>query len=248
MRKMLLAVIIVFATLQISVWAEPPAADKERKAQENREEGKGKRLDKKPPIADISAEDREAVKKALQAVWENPEVLQARDEVKRATDAFRQAIKKAVSQENPRVAALVERMHGSGRSREWEKKRPGSEGRGGKPPVGKRPGANDRGAGASGESRGIGPVGFLAFHGDFSKEERKRLEMARKTAMESEEFRKVQEELTALLKQGEGLRKKRVDMFHRTRVEMTRAMIEADPEVKPLLERMEKRKKVRPDK
>ena len=256
MSKIGLAGVLVFAVFQFVALAEPSEANKKREAKanrdnrDNRQESKGRRpdMERKPVFADMSAEDREALKQALQAVWENPEVMQARDEVKRATETFRMAIRKAVGKENPRVATLVEKMHGGGKSREWDKKRPGPpEGRGGRSQNG-RPGpagANERGPGLAGEGRGIGSAGFMAFPGDFSKEEKKRLESARQKAMESEAFQQVQKNLRGLLKQGEVLRKKRVEMFQQTRVAMTQAMIEADPEVKPLLERMEKSKRGR---
>ena len=244
MSKIALVVAFVFTTLQVAVWAEPTAAEKKRGAQANKGQGKERKSDKpvKPPLGDMSVEDREAVKQALQAVWEAPEVMQARDEVQRATETFRRAIRKAVGQENPRVAALVEKLHGGGKSREWDKKRSGPDGRG--RPLGRSgAGSVERGPGMASDGRGIGPAGFMAIPGDFSNEERKRLETARKKAMESEAFQKVQEDLRSLLKEGEALRKRRVEMFHQTRVAMTKAMIEADPEIKSLLERMEKRKK-----
>jgi hypothetical protein len=201
---------------------------------------KDRAYDKKPPLAEMSPEDREAVRKALQAVWENPEVLQARDEVKRATEAFHKAIRKALGQQDPLVAEMVEKMHGGGKPGDWENRGSGPGDR----PVGKPPVRNERGSRPSGtEGRGIGPAGMLAFHGDYSKEEKAHLEEVRKKAMESEEFKRVQEELKALLKQGEDLRRKRVELFHQTREEITKAMIKVDPEVEPLLERMQKRKK-----
>lgn len=240
-ENLLVGVFFACSVFQTGLWAEPPAGDKgfEGAGKPQEKPRKERPHDKKPPLADMSPDDREAVKKALQAVWENPEVLQARDEVKRATEAFRRAIRNAVGQQDPQVAEMVEKMHGGGNSDDWDKKGPGPDGR----PVGKAPGWDDRGPRPSGtEGRGIGPVGLLAFHGDFSKEEKDRLEEVRKKAMESEEFKQVQEELKALLKQGEDLRKQRVEKFHQAREEITKAMIKVDPEVGPLLERMQKRK------
>ena len=237
MGKMWLVVIFASAALQVVVRAEPPAADKKGEVKANREKKgeKGGRPEMSSALADMSAEDKAAMKKALQAVWENPEVMQARDEVKRATETFHQAIKTAVGKEDPRVAALVERMNGGGKSRgEWGKKRPGPEGRGGRPPMGRPPGGGER-----------GPAGIMAFSGDFSKEEKRRLEQAREKAMESETFQKLQQDLRALLKQGEDLRNKRVEMFHQVRGAITQAMVEADPKVKPLLERIGKSRKDR---
>lgn len=240
-----LLVAFVVATSLTVVQADPPVKENR---QGDQAESKGRRLDKKPPLGDMSDKDKAAMKKALQAVWENPEVMQARDEVRRATDTLREAIRKAVGKEDPRVAALVEKLHGGGKTRDWGKKRPGPDGRGGHPQMGRPGGGSDRGPGFGGDGRGIGPAGIMAFHGEFTKEETKRLEVAKRKAMESEAFRKVMESQRSLLKQGEELRNRRVEMFHQTRQAMTQAMVEADPEVKPLLERMEKRKKDRPDK
>ncbi len=247
MSKVLWLVVFVCSALQVAVRAEPEDSEKKREVAVKREAGKDHRPEKRAALADMSAADKEAMRKALQAVWENPEVMQARDEVKRATETFHKAIRKAVGKENPRIAVLVEKMHGGGKSRDWGKKRPGPgpEGRGGRPPMGRALGTNDHGPGAAGDGRGIGPAGFMAFPGKFSEEEKTRLEQARKIAMESEGFRQVQQDLRILLKQGEELRKKRVEMFHRTRAAMARAMIEADPEIKPLLERIEKGRKGR---
>lgn len=242
MENLIVAAVIGCSWFQTGLWAAPPdGVQGPGGAGGQREKPRKERShDQKPPLADMSPEDREAVKKALQAVWENPEVLQARDEVKRATEAFRKAIRKALGQQDPLVAEMVEKMHGGGKSGDWEKRGPGP----GERPMGKPPVRNERGSRPSGpEGRGIGPAGLLAFHGDYSKEEKAHLEEVRKKAMESEDFKRVQEELKALLKQGEDLRRKRVEMFHQSREEITKAMIKVDPEVAPLLERMQKRKK-----
>lgn len=242
LENFVVGVVFGCSVFQAGLCAEPPTGDQRAgRAGEPQEKPRNERpYDKKPPLADASPEDREAVKKALQAVWENPEVLQARDEVKRATEAFRKAIRKAVNQQDPQVAEVVEKMYGGGKSRDWGMRKQGADGQAG----GKPPGRDDHGPRPSGaEGRGIGPAGFLAFHGDFSKEEKERLEEARKKAMESEEFKRVQEELKVLLKQGEDLRKKRVEMFHQTREETIKAMIKVDPGVEPLLEKMQKREK-----
>lgn len=240
LENLLVGVLLGLGVFQAGLWAGPPTRDQGAGGAGKPQEKPRKEHphDKKPPLADMSPEDREAVKKALQAVWENPEVLQARDEVKRATEAFRRAIRNAVGQQDPKVAEMVEKMHGGENSDDWDKRGAGSDGR----PVGKSPDRDERGPKPLGtEGRGIGPAGFMAFHGDFSKEEKARLEEVRKKAMESEEFKRVQEDLKVLLKQGEDLRRKRVEMFHQTQEEIAKAMIKVDPEVKPLLERMQKR-------
>lgn len=241
MEKVLLGLIIVSATFQMAGVAAPTAAEGSKIAQKGKSDGRGRALGR-PPMADMSPEDRKAMKKALQAVWENPEVMQARDEVKRATETFQKAIKKALGQEDPRVAALVEKMHKQGKTH-GKKRHFGSDGRGGRPPMGKKSGFLEHGAGGSGEGRrGIGPAGFRAFSGEFSDEEKERLRAARAKAMESEGFQAVQEKLKALLKEGENLRERRVEMFHATRVELSKAMIEVDPEVEVLLQRKKGRK------
>ncbi|MFK5921975.1 MAG: hypothetical protein QM496_07335 [Verrucomicrobiota bacterium] len=251
-----------FLPLAGVVLAEPVTAGREDEAKgegSGRVEMPGRKKDHagRPPLADLSVEDREAMRKALQAVWENPEVMQARDEVQRATDAFRQAINNAVKKEDPRVASLVARMHGRSKSKGKGDIGPGrppgakADGRGGRPGKlkGEReemgstfapPKSHHRGVGGGGS--GLAPAGFRALPGDFSEEERKRLQAAREKAMQSDKFQKVNEKLKVLLKQGEELRKKRVQMFHRIREEMSKAMIEADPEVKGLLERIEQGK------
>lgn len=262
-NKVLVAAVCLGGFLPLAgvVLAEPVAAGREDEAKgegSGRVEMPGRKKDHagRPPLADLSVEDREAVRKALQAVWENPEVMQARDEVQRATDAFRQAINNAVKKEDPRVASLVARMHGRGKGKGKGDIGPGrspgakADGRGGRPgkfkgergPTFGSPKPHHRGVGGGEGGRGVAPAGFRALPGDFSEEERKRLQAAREKAMQSDKFQKVDEKLKVLLKQGEELRKKRVQMFHRIREEMSKAMIEADPEVKGLLERIEQGK------
>ncbi len=63
--------------------------------------------------------------------------------------------------------------------------------------------------------------------------------------MASEEFKRLEGELKTLWQEGEDLRKKRVQKFYQTREELTEAMIKIDPQVEPLLQRMQKRGKSR---
>ena len=94
-KIMWLAVFFVTAVFPKAVLAEPLPAEEKKDRGVGKAARAAKGSMKGHPMADLSQEDKAAVRKALQSVWENPEVLQARDEVKRATETFRAAIKKS---------------------------------------------------------------------------------------------------------------------------------------------------------
>lgn len=204
---------------------------------------------RKPSIADLSSEDREGVKKILRVVWEKAEILQARDEVKRATETFRSAVHEAMLQEDPRLAGLMQKLHDEGKRPPGRRGEPGlhlgshhgsrPEGdlqRGGRPSMKKMRAHRDRAmAGLA-----IGPVGLKALPKDFSQEDKERLAAAQEKAMQTEAYKTSREKLQGLFKQGEELRKLRVQMFQQIREQLRQQMIEADPEVLALLERLEK--------
>lgn len=242
-KIMWLAVFFVAAVFPKAVLAEPLPAEEKKGRGVGKEGREARGAMKGHPMADLSQEDKAAVRKALQSVWENPEVLQARDEVKRATETFRAAIKKAMQQEDPRVAKLVEKMH--------RRHKPEGDMHGGRPPKGRPPRGlppgSERGPRAPEDmKRGIGPEGFMGFFGDLSEDEKERLKAARQKALESQEFKEMEEKLKALMEEGAQLRKKRVQMFQQTKKEMAKAMIQVDPGVEPLLQRLKKQRPGRP--
>ncbi|MCF6314273.1 MAG: hypothetical protein L3J39_17625 [Verrucomicrobiales bacterium] len=213
---------------------------------------------RRPSMADWSPEDREGMKKVLRVVWEKVEVLQARDEVKRATEAFRSAVQEAMQQEDPRLAALMKKMHDKGRGQAGGRRESGLHAgpphgsgtggdlrKGGRPPMKKmrqHRGREMDGSRPDGGGPAIGPAGFRALPKDFSQKDKRRLAAAQEKAMQAEAYKTSQQKLQGLFKQGQELRKQRVAMFQQIREQLRKQMIEADPEVQVLLERLEKKR------
>lgn len=73
----------------------------------------------------FSKEEMERVRAVMGEVWQDEEVTKARDEVHRATEAYREALKNAVSRVDPEVVALMDKMHEDSRSMAFQRKRPG---------------------------------------------------------------------------------------------------------------------------
>ena len=61
----------------------------------------------------LSPEQRDKLREALRDVWIDPAVINAREEVKLATDAYQAAIKAAVSRADPSIAGVMAKIQES---------------------------------------------------------------------------------------------------------------------------------------
>ncbi len=80
--------------------------------QDNREEPRfPKEKDKPTSELKLSSEDRERIRAVLAEAWKRPEVIAARDEVHSATENYKKALEKAVSEIDPDAEGLMKRLH-----------------------------------------------------------------------------------------------------------------------------------------
>lgn len=183
---------------------------------------------KSPPRWEkLDEEQKQKLRKALREVWTDPSVVGAREEVKTASEAYQKAIRNAIGKSDPDVAQMLRRLQSinEGRSRERV---------GGGPP-GRMMGRRD------GEYP-MGPPGFVE---SLSEDERKRFREAEEKARESESVREAREALEELRERDEQLRRTRMEIHRRIRVATLNAMVEIDPSLEPIRERL-LRPRIRP--
>lgn len=166
----------------------------------------------------FSDEERSKLREALREVWSDAEVVGAREEIRRATEAYHKAVREAVKGADPSVEPLMKRLHGF---------RDGSRSDRGK---------GNRGGRFFGPERGMEemmrPPGFLE---RLSDEQRGRFESAQKEARESPEVAAALEALEEVRKEDEAIRGRRLEALRGVRKAFHEAMAEADPEIAELL-------------
>lgn len=166
----------------------------------------------------MSPENREKLKVAVREVWTDPGVLSAREEVNQASKAFQDAIRAAIEKADPSVAGILTELQSE--SRGPGAGRPGS------------PGSNGRfGPRRSGDY----PMGSPGFFEKLTPEQREKFKVAEEAARESEAVLKWKNELGALQKQDEQLRRKRMETHMKMRKAVLQAMIQQDPELEEVL-------------
>jgi hypothetical protein len=62
----------------------------------------------------MSEEDRQKVRSAFEKAWKNPAVIQARNDLMKANDQYRQAIQDAIKEADPEVAKILDRVKSEG--------------------------------------------------------------------------------------------------------------------------------------
>lgn len=170
----------------------------------------------------MSPEDREKLKVALREVWTDPGVLSAREEVNQASKAFQDAIRAAIEKADPSVAGILTELQSE--SRGPGQGRPGS------------PGSNGRfGPRRSGEY----PMGSPGFFEKLTPEQRKKFKEAEDAARESDAVLKWKDELGALQKQDEQLRRQRMETHMKMRKAVLQEMVQQDPDLKEILAELE---------
>jgi hypothetical protein len=58
----------------------------------------------------LSEEERKLMREAFEKAWKDPKVIEARDQALRANENVRRVLHDAISKEDPKVAALLEKM------------------------------------------------------------------------------------------------------------------------------------------
>ena len=112
---------------------EPPQRDSEGSKSEDRPKDDsdrdrrgrpdyrgGPEGDKDEP--ELSSEEMRRIREVMGKVWDDPEVVAARKQVHEATEAYQQALQKAVAKADPEVVALVDKLHEGSRLRAHERK------------------------------------------------------------------------------------------------------------------------------
>lgn len=118
--------LVVLFALSLSLAAqngEPPAPSKngEPPAPPPRREGErrgppgmmgGSNSGMRPPAGfeKLSEEERKLMREAFEKAWKDPKVVEARDQALRANENVRRVLHDAISKEDPKVAALLEKM------------------------------------------------------------------------------------------------------------------------------------------
>lgn len=170
----------------------------------------------------LSPEQREKLREALRGVWTDPAVINAREEVKHATEAYQAAIKAAVERADPSVADLLSKVQGSGMM-------------GAMPPGGPGGPGSANGSPMRGFDQQIRPPGFLD---GLSPEAREKFRKTEEEAMNSETVKAARSELDQIREEDEALRRKRVEAHRKLRKVTVEEMIRIDPTIAAMQKRL----------
>jgi hypothetical protein len=168
----------------------------------------------------LSDGEKEKLRTVLREVWTDPSVMIARDEVKSATEVYQKAIREAVSKADPSVANLIVKVEKSAEVRH--------DRHGGLP------------SGRSGLYRRsldypMSPPGFLE---KLTIKEQERFRKAELAAKETAKVKEARNLLNTLQKQDEECRRERLEAHREMRQTILSAMLEVDPGVKELQDRL----------
>ncbi len=159
----------------------------------------------------LSPEQRDKLRQALRDVWTDPAVINAREEVKHASEAYQAAIRAAVERVDPSVAGLLAKVQGPG-------------GPVGAPVSG---GPNSSGPGfRRGFDEQIPPPGFLE---SLSPEMRETYRRAETSAMETERVRAAKSALGKIRDEDEALRRRRLEAHRQLRKAIVEEMVRSEP-------------------
>lgn len=172
----------------------------------------------------LSKEEQEKIRAALRAVWSDPEVLSAREDVNRSTAEFQEAIRKSIENQSPETARILKRLH------QLAPSTPGPNGHGRK----------GSGLHAAGLPRGAGwSLELLPppqIWDNMSPDEKKQFRKAAEAARGSSGVASAREELGRIRKEDDKIRRKKFEAFRKYRRAYFDAMIESDPSLKSRLE------------
>lgn len=172
----------------------------------------------------LSDEEQEKIRAAVRAVWSDPEVLTAREDVNRSTAEFQEAIRKSIEKQSPETARILKRLH------QLVPTTPGPNGHGRK----------GSGFHAAGLPRGAGwslellppPQVWEAM----SPTEKKQFRKAAEAVRSDSRVVSAREELGLLRKEDDKIRRQKFEAFRNYRRAYFDAMIETDPSLKSRLE------------
>lgn len=167
----------------------------------------------------LDEEQKRRVREALRQAWTDPAVVSAREEVRVATESYQEAIRKAVGEADPDVAQALRRLQSINESE--VRRRIGS------PPMAARP--------RRGLPYPMSPPGFVE---RLPSDLRERFQEAEKQARDTEEVRQAREALEELREEDEELRERRMELHRRLRMATLDAMVEIDPSLEHLRERL----------
>lgn len=188
------------------------------------------------PFRDLTSEQRDRLREAVRRAWNDPAVIQARGEVKAATDAYQSALREALVRTDPDIAGLVEKFRLSTQSESKGYLAPGmgnGRGPGGSP--GPNPGFPGLPGGGGRDWRG-GFEGFLLlenppFLRDLDDGKKQLYRDAHRKALENPDVNRRLDTLKALRQEDDEIRKKRTEAIRGVHQALHRALIEADPRV-----------------
>ena len=177
--------------------------------------------ERRESLESLSNEEQEKLRTVLRNVWTEPSVMIARDEVKSATEVYQRAIREAVAKADPSVANLMAKVEKNRELRMHERL--------GRPP-----------SGISGHYRRsldypMSPPGLLE---KLTIEEQKRFREAELAARETAKVKEARSVLDELQKQDEDCRRERLEAHREMRQAILSAMLEEDPGLKELQDRL----------
>jgi hypothetical protein len=188
------------------------------------------------PFRDLTPDQRDRLREAVRRAWNDPAVIQARDEVKAATDAYQNALRDSLVRTDPAMAGLIEKFRLSSQSDFRGYLAPGTNN--GRNQDGD-PGPevpNLPGSGGNNNRDGRGFEGFLtmenpAFLRELDDEKKRIYREAHHQAMENSEVRTRMEALKSLRHEDDEMRRKRTEAIRGVHQSLRKALVEADPRV-----------------
>lgn len=167
----------------------------------------------------LSQEDRERLREALREVWTDPAVLSAREDIKVASEAYQEAIRKAVSNADPTVADLLKEMQTTNEGNMRARVKGDGPGR----------------FGPRGLEYSAGPPAFLE---KLSPEERELFKAAEKEAQNAASVIAARKEIEALREKDDQIRRQRMEAHLKMRKAVLEVMFAENPELKELQSRL----------
>lgn len=173
--------------------------------------------------SELSEDDRTRLRDALRQVWSDPAVINAREEVKEASDAYQNAMRGAVQRVDPTLAETLLKLQNNVAGETRDKL-------GG--PAG-FPGAFPR----VGEDYPTHPPGFLE---RLTPEQRARWKSIEERTRQTPEVQAAMRSLEEIRKQDEELRRRRLEAHRQVREAIMAELAQADPEFAEIMERSQK--------
>lgn len=163
------------------------------------------------PWDSLDEEQKQKLREALRAVWTDPSVIHAREEVKVASESYQKAIRSAIGKADPSVANVLRELETLNKGRSEERL-------GGGPSIRMMP--------RRGGDYPMGPPGFLE---RLSEDQKNRFREAERAARESEAVSRVKADWEKLQGEEEALRRRKIETLRRMRAATLEEMVRIDP-------------------